>query len=58
MLKGADRSIQRFHSVLFIEVHGTLHALEDFLLQFGYSIDKTLFGSLTENHDHVLAAVK
>ncbi len=58
MLKGAEQSIQWFHPVLFIEAHGTLHALEAFLRQFGYSIDKTIFGSLTENHGHVLAAVK
>jgi FkbM family methyltransferase len=58
MLKGAEQSILRFHPVLLIEVHGTLHALEAFLRQFGYSIDKTIFGSLTENHGHVLAGVK
>jgi FkbM family methyltransferase len=58
VLKGAEQSIQRFHPVLFIEVHGTLHALEAFLPQFGYSIDKTIFGGITENHGHVLAAVK
>jgi FkbM family methyltransferase len=58
VLKGAEQSIQRFHPVLFIEVHGTLHALEAFLPQFGYSIDKMTFGGITENHGHVLAAVK
>ncbi len=58
MLKGAEQSILRFHPVLFIEVHGTLHALEAFLRQFGYSIEKTIFGGLTENHGHVLATVK
>jgi hypothetical protein len=45
MLKGAEQSTQRFHTVLFLEVHGTLHALEAFLPQFGYSIGKTILGS-------------
>jgi hypothetical protein len=39
-------------------VHGTLHALEAFLTQFGYSFDKTTFGGITANHGHVLATVK
>jgi hypothetical protein len=54
----AMRSLLAPISLGFIEVHGTLHALEAFLPQFGYSIDKTIFGSLTENHGQVLAAVK
>jgi FkbM family methyltransferase len=58
VLKGAKQSIQRFHPVLFIEMHGTLHSLEAFLPRFGYSIDKTIFGGTTENHGHVLATVK
>jgi FkbM family methyltransferase len=58
VLKGAERSIQRFHPALFVEVHGTLPALEPFLAQFGYSIDKTIFGGITANHGHVLATVK
>jgi len=57
-VEGAEQSIQRFHPVLFIEVHGTLHELEAYLPRFGYSIDKTIFGGITENHGHVLAAVK
>ena len=58
VLKGAEQSIQRFHSVPFIEVHGTLHALAAFLPQFGYSIDKTIFGGITEDDGYVLASVK
>jgi FkbM family methyltransferase len=58
VLKGAEQSIRRFHPALFIEVHGTLHALEAFLKQFGYSFDKTIFGGITANHGHVLATVK
>jgi FkbM family methyltransferase len=58
VLKGAAQSIQRFHPALFIEVHGTLHALEAFLTEFGYSIDKKTFGGITANHGHVLATVK
>jgi len=44
--------------VLSIEVHTTLHLLEAVLPQFGYSIDKTMFGRIAENHRHVLAAAK
>ncbi len=55
--KGAEQSIQRFHPV-FIEVHRTLHSLEAVLPQFGYSIDKTMFGRISENHRHVLAVAK
>jgi hypothetical protein len=58
VLKGAEQSIRRFHPVLFIEVHRTLHSLEAVLPQFGYSIDKTMFGRITENHRQVLAAAK
>jgi FkbM family methyltransferase len=58
VLKGATQSIERFHPALFIEVHGTLDALEAFLTQFGYSIDKATFGGITANHGHVLATVK
>jgi FkbM family methyltransferase len=58
VLKGAEQSIQRYHPALFIEVHGTLSAIETFLTQFGYSIDKTIFGRIAENHGLVLATVK
>jgi len=58
VLKGAEQSIQRFHPALFNEVHGTLQALEVFLTQSGYAIDKTIFGGITANHGYVPATVK
>ena len=58
VLKGAEQSIRRFHPVLFIEVRRTLHSLKAVLPRFRYSIDKTMFGRITENHRYVLAAAK
>lgn len=54
-LKGAVVTLRRFRPALFIEVHGTLAHLKNWLRGLGYSIVQASFDELPDKHGWILA---
>jgi FkbM family methyltransferase len=54
-LEGARETLQRFHPVLFIEVHETLEELKNLLFSIGYSIQRAAFDRPPDHHGWIVA---
>jgi FkbM family methyltransferase len=54
-LKGAQMTLERFHPILFIEIHETDAELKSFLPPLGYSIERQRFDQPPNHHGWLLA---
>lgn len=54
-LQGAEKTLERFRPILFIEIHETLEAVSRFLEKIGYVIEKSQFDEPPDRHGWILA---
>ena len=57
-LKGAEKTLARYHPALFIEVHETIAALRDLLASLNYRIEREAFDQPPDHHGWILARAR